>query len=92
MAEQDGGKEDRLEHLTVVLWKINGESACEAWTNVQNTHRFFHLNGIIDLLPKINKPATLPTTQATTKEYIIPLTQIFRSCVSVGRSRMSRMG
>jgi hypothetical protein len=56
-------------------------------------YRFFHLNGIIDdLLPTTNKPATLPTTQATTQEYIIPLVQIFCSCVNVGRSRMSRMG
>jgi hypothetical protein len=45
-----------------------------------------------DLFPKTINPATLLTTQATTKEYIIPLTQIFRNCVNVGRSRMSRMG
>lgn len=46
----------------------------------------------MDLLPRIKRPATLPTAQQTTTEYKIALMKILRSCVKVGRSRMSRMG
>jgi hypothetical protein len=57
-----------------------------------STNLFFHRKGNMDLLPMNNRPATLPTTQATTIEYMIALTQILRSCVSVPRSRISRIG